>query len=318
VKRLAVLALLALPLACTTRGGEPPPLWGDQPAEPLDLRGELSAKEVPLLGDVELRLDLYAAQGTEVEFTPAIPDGFVGTVEAAAPRPFGDGEWRRYLLHLRPTRTGELTIPAFTVPAKGEEESEGEDAVAATTPEWTLSVGSVLADRGSELEAPAPPFPPRASTWPWLGGAAAALVLGALVWWWRRRRPRQRDVLETPLPPHVKALRALTRLKGAPRGTAEQVDAFYVEVSHVLRVYLEERFGMHAPERTTEEFLVELESDARLSPEQRGRLREFLAQCDLVKFARMMPPEAVHARTLETAEQLVEATRADLVREGAA
>ena len=313
MRALAVLALLALPIACTTRGGEPPPLWGDQPAEPLDLRGELSAREVPLLGDVDLRLDLYAAQGTEVKFAPAIPDGFVGTVDAEPPRPFGNGEWRRYSLHLRPTRTGELFIPPFEVRGEG----EGVPAIA-TTPEWTMTVGSVLGESGGDVEAPAPPFPPRAPLWPWLAGAAGALVLVALIWWWRRRRPARRDVLETPLPPHVKALRALLRLKHAPRGTAEQVDAFYVEVSHVLRVYLEERFGMHAPERTTEEFLGELEGDARLSLEQRGRLREFLAQCDLVKFARVVPAETVHARTLETAEQLVEATRADLVREGAA
>jgi hypothetical protein len=36
-----------------------------------------------------------------------------------------------------------------------------------------------------------------------------------------------------------------------PRGTEAEVERFYVEVSDVLRTYVEERFGLRAPERTT-------------------------------------------------------------------
>ena len=105
--------------------------------------------------------------------------------------------------------------------------------------------------------------------------------------------------------------RALQRLRSAPRTTAAEIEAFYVEVSAVLRLYLEERFGLRAPERTTEEFLRELESGAALAREHRAELKQFLSQCDLVKFAAYRPSENDHLATFAIAEAFVERTRAD-------
>ncbi len=123
---------------------------------------------------------------------------------------------------------------------------------------------------------------------------------------------------EVPLPPHIKALRELARLREAPRRTPAEVEVFYVAVSHVLRVYLEERFGLHAPERTTEEFLAEVESGDSLLTGHRNTLRQFLEQCDLVKFANLFPAPASHEETFRIAEQLVENTRPDRISQGAA
>jgi len=101
------------------------------------------------------------------------------------------------------------------------------------------------------------------------------------------------------------------RLRGSPRTTAAQVDAFYVDVSSVLRVYLEERFGLRAPELTTEEFLLGLESGDQLARGHRAELERFLTQCDLVKFAAVVPGENEHLATFALAEAFVESTRAD-------
>jgi hypothetical protein len=120
------------------------------------------------------------------------------------------------------------------------------------------------------------------------------------------------SVLAAAGQPHVKAMRELARLRSAPRRTTAEIDAFYVAVSAVLRGYLEERFGLRAPERTTEEFLQELEQSPALAG-QRQELRAFLSQCDLVKFAAQVPGEPVHLETLATAERFVAATRADRV-----
>ena len=164
-------------------------------------------------------------------------------------------------------------------------------------------------------EEPAPLFPPRIDYLPWLlGGLGVVLLAAVLVWWWRRPR-KYAPPTQVPLQPHVKALRALARLRQAPRQTEEQVEAFYVSVSHVLRVYLEERFGLHAPERTTEEFLLELEQGYTLDSGQRLSLRRFLQQCDLVKFARLIPTSEVHDQTFGVAEEFVEQTRPDRIRE---
>ena len=305
--RRAVIVATLLLAACGADLADAP-LWGERPAEGLDLRARLGVTESRLLDEVVLTLDLYRAEGVSAEFEPRIPDGFAGTVETSAPRAHAGGTWVRHRLRLRPTAVGEAKIPPFRVAADGER-------TVATTPELGLSVASLLDGAGDSVEPPAPPFPVPFDPRPWIAGLAAAAVI-ALAWVrWRRRDRSMPATSGTSVPPHVRALRALARLRSAPRSTPPEVDEFYVGLSQVLRVYLEERFGLHAPERTTEEFLPEVEHSGVLSAEQQHHLRQFLQQCDLVKFARMFPPADVHEHTFAFAEELVESTRPDLTQE---
>jgi hypothetical protein len=295
-------------LAACTDGSEARRVWGGAPVEPLDMRAGLSADRVPLLGALTCTVDVYAGRGCEIEFAPAIPEGFQGSVREARALSLGPGTWRRWLLELRPTRLGTLSIPPMRASQRG-----GDAFV--TSSELTVEVESRLREAGPEIEAPAPPFPPRPSLAPWLLGAGGLALAALAMLLWRARRARAPRFVETAPPPHAAALRALARLRTAPRATAAEIEAFYVEVSAVLRVYLEERFGLHAPERTTEEFLADAQASALLDVTQRAELGRFLSQCDLVKFARVRPGEDVHSATLAQAEDFVEATRPDRVAE---
>lgn len=302
------LALLLVTVACSGDADEARRVWGGPPVEPLDVKATLSAKSVALLEPVTCTVDVYVGKDCEVAFTPAVPEGFRGEVRQAPSRSLGAGEWRRFALELRPTALGTRTIPPFKV-----EQSNGDAVV--TSGELELEVTTRLADASADVEAPAPPFPPGVEWWPWLAGGGAVIAAALALWWWRRRRPRPTRLVETPPLPHVKALRALSRLRQARRVTPAEIDSFYVEVSQVLRVYLEERFGLHAPERTTEEFLIEVQASPALDPGQRRELQGFLSQCDLVKFARVVPAAEVHELVLAQAENFVEGTRADRARQ---
>ena len=88
-------------------------------------------------------------------------------------------------------------------------------------------------------------------------------------------------------------------------------------VSDTLRIYLEERFHFRAPERTTEEFLQELHATTLLNTDQKQRLAEFLAQCDLVKFARFEPAELTLRALLDAALRLIDETRYDALASSA-
>ena len=80
--RWIVIALVCAVGACSG-GADNAPLWGDAPAGELDLRAGLSADEAPLMGDVDLTLDLFVSAGLEVEFDPGVPEGFAGVVDRA-------------------------------------------------------------------------------------------------------------------------------------------------------------------------------------------------------------------------------------------
>lgn len=106
------------------------------------------------------------------------------------------------------------------------------------------------------------------------------------------------------LPPHIRARQKLTEalaLIGQPK-------PFCIAVSGVLRVYLEERFSFRAPERTTEEFLIELQRTSLLNGAQKNSLADFLQRCDLVKFAKYEPTSAELNQLHDSAVRLVDET----------
>src|SRR5438876_10790103 len=140
----------------------------------------------------------------------------------------------------------------------------------------------------------------------WVVGALAlvAVVTIALLWFLRKRA---QPPLVPVIPPHLRAkqkLQAALSLIQDPR-------LFCIEVSTITRIYLEERFDFRAPERTTEEFLAELQSTSLLSPDQKESLGQFLQSCDLVKFARFEPTEAALRELHDAALRLVDETRFD-------
>ena len=147
----------------------------------------------------------------------------------------------------------------------------------------------------------------------WLFVAAAALVVAGVAAWFVRRRlaRRSEELAPPPPPPHVVAWE---RLQGA-LGLIHEAEQFCTEVSQIIRVYLEERFNLHAPDRTTEEFLLELQSSQRLAGEHKQLLADFLGECDMVKFAKAEPPEQELRNLHEAASRLVAETQPSLREE---
>jgi hypothetical protein len=137
--------------------------------------------------------------------------------------------------------------------------------------------------------------------WLWVIWVGAILALCAAAWvawrYWRKKAATLRAA--PPVPPHVRARRALE----AALALLSDPKAFSIAVSGALRGYLEERFDFHAPDRTTEEFLHELQGTNLLTTEQKLSLGDFLVNCDLIKFAKYEPTEtelrALHAAALK-------------------
>lgn len=144
------------------------------------------------------------------------------------------------------------------------------------------------------------------SGWAWVGWLLLVLAVAAaafFLWrWWQKRKAVQAVV--PPIPPHIRAKQRLAEalaLIGQPR-------EFCIVVSDALRLYLEERFSFRAPERTTEEFLVDLKQTDLLLRDQKDSLEDFLTRCDLVKFARYEPRESELRDLHSSAVRLVEET----------
>jgi hypothetical protein len=141
----------------------------------------------------------------------------------------------------------------------------------------------------------------------WIAGAlAAAVALAAGLYQLLNRRRR---VVAIPArPAHEVALEALTRLRAARLLEAANYEQYYVQLSAIVRAYLERRFELRAPEMTTEEFLLAAQRNRQLPAEHRAALSQFLGEADLVKFARFVPAADDAERAYRAARQFVEST----------
>ena len=83
---------------------------------------------------------------------------------------------------------------------------------------------------------------------------------------------------------------------------------FYVILSDIVRHYLENQFGIKAPEMTTEEFLVFAQNSTLVSDEQKIFLKEFLNGCDMVKFAQHLPTVNEAKANFDRAKKLITET----------
>src|SRR5262245_7069389 len=123
----------------------------------------------------------------------------------------------------------------------------------------------------------------------WLWVAIAIVFIAVVVWliWWLHHRKKVPPAsVRIPLTPYDLAVQSLRRLLDEQWIERGLVDEFYTRLSDIVRHYLEGRFQLHAPERTTEEFLYEVARDNTLTQEHKNLLGTFLQECDLVKFAR--------------------------------
>lgn len=143
------------------------------------------------------------------------------------------------------------------------------------------------------------------NVWLWVAlGLVALILLGlaiGLILYFASRKKLVPVV--PPIPAHVRAKQKLQEALAL----IAQPKPFCTLVSDTARFYLEERFNFHAPERTTEEFLHELQNTNLLLPDQKESLGEFLRRCDLVKFARYEPREIelkdLHASAIRLVEE---------------
>lgn len=194
----------------------------------------------------------------------------------------------------------------------------------ATNRPWFMRTGRLAIEVTSVLPADAditqpknilppvdlPPPPPAEIPWRQIAAALAASALLMLLGAWLVRRIR-RGPRAKPVPTraaHELALAALRRLEGAEAGTPERIEAFYVRLSAILRRYLDWRFGLHAPERTTEETLRAAAEAISALAARRDLVGDFLGACDRVKFARLRPGGGEARDMLGTAMRFVEET----------
>lgn len=280
--------------------------------EPYAVQVTLDTNQVTVGDPIRMRLDVVHAPGDRVEFPDPELDGVFTVRDRRTATQVVDQELIRtsHLYTLVSFRLGAHAVATGMVRViTGEGES-----VESAFPETMIEVVSVLGDDEADVSPIKPPidWPDRFPRWIFILAAITLAVLIIAVIAWRLFRQRRSNIELPPLPPpHVTALEALRRLLRKGYIEANDVDAFYTEVSDIVRGYLEARFQLRAPESTTEEFIRDAANTRILRTSHQLLVRDFLEQSDLVKFARFRPGVSEMKEAYAAAERLIQETMPD-------
>ncbi|MBN2070985.1 MAG: hypothetical protein JW814_05960 [Candidatus Krumholzibacteriota bacterium] len=278
---------------------------------PVDMRIAIDKKELTIAEHLSLMIETSAREGYIVEL-PKFGDKLdqFGIVDYSSPsaKLQEDGTVvTSRIYELEPFLSGSYRIPPMAVTFRQEQDSLFHTLESDTI---TVEVLSLLPEdqAGLELKDIAPPVSiPHDRRWLYYTGAALVAAVAAVLLAIRRRRNRIEEA--RTIPAHERAFDRLERLLAEGLIDQKRYAEFTERVSDILRHYIEDRFGLRAPERTTEEFIDEARQWLPVEPEQKTILKEFMMHCDLVKFAAHEPTADEVKKSFDTCRDFIDSTK---------
>jgi hypothetical protein len=217
---------------------------------------------------------------------------------------------RKFRYELEPVQSGTHLIRSIVIEFVDHRDSLEEKDKTATivSDPIEVKVSTMLDDQVpdlGQLENMLPPQPleEKHRYW-WVWGLLLVIALVFTVFrFLRRREPRL--AVERKRSPEEIASEALGALLAEDLPGQGLFKDFYVRLTGIVRVYIEETTGLKAPEQTTEEFLREMRTRATFSAERSIQLQEFLEAADMVKYAGQQPASDQIVRSIRRAQEFV-------------
>lgn len=212
---------------------------------------------------------------------------------------------------------GRATIPPLKIKYEG---VQGEGEI--TTNEVTVEIKGVIKEEAvTDIKDILPPVEvptnyKRFMYWIFVG-LGGLFIAGIMYGFIQKLKKRQKTQEQASLrrTPHEVAYELLERLLKEDLIGKGLTKEYYYRITDILRHYIENRFGLLAPERTTEEFLAEMAHTNRLEDSHKLLIQEFLEHSDMVKYAKYGPSNREVKETYDIAKRLVDETRERLEKE---
>ena len=272
------------------RGEQGPPVRTETEKGPVKVTVEVAPGKPRLSDEPTMTITIDAAEGVKVTPPPfgTSLGGFV-VRDFREPLPESrDGRLiHRQIYRLEPVAAGEQTI--LPIPISFEVDGKTHTL---ETESLVVEVTSLLGDETPSLDdlrsAAGPvPFPAEPSPFGWIAAGVVVLLASASIWWMRKRRRSQEAGPQ--LSPAELAHHELLKLMEDDPLSRGEVQTFYVELTAIVRRYIERTTGIRAPEQTTDEFLRAMRGHEAFADDRKEGLRAFLESADLVKFAAVRP-----------------------------
>lgn len=295
---------------------------------PVRVRIIADKDTITVAQDLSLRIEAESEEGYDIklpDFREKLGEFSIADSREDPPKLSKDGRLlSRKVYKLEPFLAGDYKIPPMTISfTKNREEGRAKEGSSnleengIETGEIVIKVRSLIGEDRKDLEIQ-PIFGPvelpsrLAPLWYILLGIGLAAIFAAGGFYWFKHRKRIATGAAKPPSAHELAYRQLKELLDEKLAERGQFKLFFAGISDILRFYIENRFGLHAPKKTTEEFLAVLSRSrqAHFPIEHHLLLDDFLHYCDLVKFAEHLPSPEEVGKAVEACKAFIEATRA--------
>ena len=177
----------------------------------------------------------------------------------------------------------------------------------------TLKVNAVLVDTTKAFYDIKQPFLVNYTFWDWLRDhwiwvllSALLLIVLAMAAFYLNSRLKHPLIIKAPpvLTAAQLAFKKLNELRDKKLWQQGKVKAYYIELTDIIRDYLESIYKIQAHEQTSDEIFVSLHQH-QLPEGAIDILKKILPLADLVKFAKLEPTSTVNEQCLVDAIQLI-------------
>lgn len=134
----------------------------------------------------------------------------------------------------------------------------------------------------------------------------ALLIVAILFLRSKKRKEEKSRIVKTPYEEAIGALRNIDKKKYLEKG---QVYPFYSELSYTVRRYVGRIYDFSSLELLSDDLIDYFRKTTHLEKEDVEKLKEFLYDSDLVKFAKAEPDEQKHIFYRKWVEDLIEKTK---------
>lgn len=142
-------------------------------------------------------------------------------------------------------------------------------------------------------------------------GIALLLILIGIYWYYFRKKDEldENGIKIVPdEPAHILAFAAIEELKRSNFLAEDKIKTYHIEMTDILRFYLQRRYFVPVLEKTTSE-TVELLTKQSVESEIVERIKNLLTESDFVKFAKYIPENERSMEMLNDVYSIVDTTK---------
>jgi hypothetical protein len=276
--------------------------WRVSPAEPQLSDTILLTLEIETDTTLQIEMPVFGSMMGELEIAQ-ITEHTVGVT--------ANRETKQIVLQVVPQRNGITPIWPTTIHYADQREELRDKSYSLTVPAAELEIKSKVTPESASLNniSSSPDiFELRSKKLFWI--LFFVILVSGLIFIFLIRFFRKPSTVapESVLTSQELALQRLALLIQS-RLHETEVKNFFIELTGIVRWYIEQQTELRAPELTTEEFLHEITQQWKyrpaLPPELRNRLQLFLESADMVKFAKFQPSQDEIMLGVRRAEEFI-------------